>query len=211
MWFSIKPPSDPPPPVLYDTTPLTVVDRQKYLGVIFDHRLTWSSHVAKVYKSMSYYLFLISPHVRFLPTTIVKMLMESLVFSRYTYALLVWGPAISRDCLSCLDRLQNRPVYLTCGLRKYDRVSRCRAGLRWLPVSQLCSIEVFLQCLGSIILVRVLHLVHLLHLGVNILMEPGVNHGLQTFFDLKKLLVNIFFDTRQLHGGMLYHLIYFMI
>ena len=103
MWFSIKPPSGPPPPVLYDTTPLTVVDRQKYLGVIFDHCLTWSSHVAKVCNSMSYYLFLISPHVRFLPTTIVKMLMESLVFSRYTYALPVWGPAISRDCLSRLD------------------------------------------------------------------------------------------------------------
>ena len=121
MWFSIKPPSGPPPPVLHDTTPLTVVDRQKYLRVIFDHRLTWSSHVAKVCKSMSYYLFLqlISPHVRFLPTTIVKMLMESLVFSRYTYALPVWGPAISRDCLSRLDCLQNRAVCLTCGLRKY--------------------------------------------------------------------------------------------
>ena len=115
MWFSIKPPSGPPPPVLYDTTPLTVVDRQKYLGVIFDHRLTWFSHVAKVCKSMSYYLSLISPHVRFLPTTIVKILMESLVFSRYTYALPVWGPAINRDCLSHLDRLQNRAVRLTCG------------------------------------------------------------------------------------------------
>ena len=29
--------------------------------------------------------------------TIVKMLMESLAFSRYTYTLPVWGPAISRD------------------------------------------------------------------------------------------------------------------
>ena len=38
--FSIKPFSGPPPPVLHDATPLTVVDRQKYLGIIFDHRLT---------------------------------------------------------------------------------------------------------------------------------------------------------------------------
>jgi len=85
---------------------------------------------------MSYYLSLIGPHVKSLPTAIVKMLMESLVFSRYTYALPVWGPAINRDCLSRLDRLQNRAVRLTCGLRRYDHVSRCKAGLGWLSVSQ---------------------------------------------------------------------------
>ena len=149
MWFSIKPSSGPPPPVLYDATPLTVVDRQKYLGIIFDHCLTWFAHVAKVCKSMSYYLCLISPHVKFLPTTIVKKLMEPLVFSHYTYALSVWGPAISRDFSSHLDRLQNRAVCLFCGLRKYDRVSQCRAGLRWLPVSQFIQYRSVLAMLGK--------------------------------------------------------------
>ena len=98
---------------------------------------------------MSYYLCLISPHVKFLPTTIEKMLMESLMFSRYTYALLVWGPAISRDFLSRLDRLQNRVVCLFCGLRKYDRVSQCKVGLRWLPVSQFIQYRSVLAMLGQ--------------------------------------------------------------
>ena len=126
------------------------------------------------------------------------MLMESLVFSRYTYALPVWGPAISRDCLSRLDHLQNRAVRLTCGLQKTESYSAGLALGGFLCLS-LYSIEVFLQCLGSITLVRVLHLVHLLHLDVNTLVEPGVHHGLQTFFDLKKLLVYVFSNTRLLY------------
>ena len=122
MWFSIKQPSVPQPPILHDDTPLTVVDKQKYLGVTFDSRLTWSSHISKICGSMSYYLMLINSHVKYLPSTIVKMLIESLVFSQYTYALPVWGPAISKDSMSWLQRMQNRAVRMTCGLRKYDHV-----------------------------------------------------------------------------------------
>jgi len=44
---------------MLDDVPLTVVSKQHYLGLIFDDRLTWSHHVAKVYKSMSYYLYLL--------------------------------------------------------------------------------------------------------------------------------------------------------
>jgi len=43
---------------------------------------------------------------------------EFLVFSRYSYTLPVWGPA--------LWRLHNRSVRLTCDVRNYDRVSNHR-------------------------------------------------------------------------------------
>ena len=50
-------------------------------------------YVASVCKSMSYYLALIGSHARNLPSSIIKMLVECLVFSRYSYALPVWDPA----------------------------------------------------------------------------------------------------------------------
>ena len=134
MWFSIKPPSVPQPPILHGDTPLAVVDKQKYLGVTFDCRLNWSSHVSQICRNMSYCLMLISSHVKYLPNTIVKMMIESLVFSRYTYALPVWGPAISMDSMSRLQRMQNRAVRLSCGLRKFDHVSQNRTNLGWLPI-----------------------------------------------------------------------------
>ena len=48
----------------------------------------------------------------------------------------------------------------------------------------LYCIEVFLQYLGSITMVRVLHLVHLLHLDVNTLMEPGVRTMVYRHFSI---------------------------
>ena len=106
LWFSAKSCNAVvQPQVLIDETPLSQVDRQKYLGVVFDGKLTWSSHVASVCKSMAYYLYLISYHSKSLPYEILKMLVDCLVFSRLTYALPVWGPAVHQNSLSRLNRL----------------------------------------------------------------------------------------------------------
>ena len=84
---------------------------------------------------------LINSHVKYLPSAIVKMLIESLVFSRYTYGLPVWGPAINRDSMSWLQRMQNRAVRMT---RKYDHVSQYRANLGWLPMSEFVQYRTIL-------------------------------------------------------------------
>ena len=134
MWFSIKPSAVAVPPVMVGDAALSVVCKQKYLGVMFDSQLNWSHHVASVCESMSYYLALIGSHAKNLPSSIIKMLVECLVFSRYSYALPVWGPAIHRDSLSRLSHLHNCGIRLTCGLRKYNHVSQHRVRLGWLPV-----------------------------------------------------------------------------
>ena len=48
MWFSAHESSkhaDAQPQILIDDHPLSRVAKQKYLGVIFDKKLNWSSHV----------------------------------------------------------------------------------------------------------------------------------------------------------------------
>ena len=138
MWFSTKSCNAVvQPQVLIDETPLSQVDRQKYLGVVFDSKLTWSSHVATVCKSMAYYLHLINYHNKSLPYDILKMLADSLVFSRLTYPLPVWGPAVHQNSLSRINRLHNRAIRIVCGLCKLDHVSRHRQAIGWLSVPLL--------------------------------------------------------------------------
>ena len=100
MWFNVKRLATSPPPILLNSVPLSSVQKQKYLGVTFDTNLNWSSHVAGVCRSMSYYLHLINCHVKSLPSDIIKMLVESLVF-----------PVILTPCLYG-DRLFSRTPYL---------------------------------------------------------------------------------------------------
>ena len=70
MWFSIKPSAISVPPVVVGDTTLSVVSRQKYLGVMFDSQLNWHHHVAGVCKNMSCYLMMIASHAKNLPSAI---------------------------------------------------------------------------------------------------------------------------------------------
>ena len=167
IWFSIKHLVTSPPPILLDSVPLSSVQKQKYLGVTFDTNLNWSSHVASVCRSMSYYLHLINCHVKSLSSDIIKMLVESLVFSRYTYVLSVWGPAIHQDSLSHISRLQNRAERITCDLRKYDHISHHRGNLRWLSISSFIR-----NC-------SMLTMFDKYHLGKGVALEPPILFGVQ--------------------------------
>ena len=124
MWFKPKASVTGQIPVVYlgDGT-LRSVSTQKYLGVVFNDQLKSDSHVANVSKKVSYYLYWINAHYKHLPNDVLKLLIDSLVLSRLSYALPVWGPAISKQNLHRLQRLHNWAVRIVRGLRKFDHVS----------------------------------------------------------------------------------------
>ena len=93
--------------------------------------------MANVSKKVSYYLYWINAHYKHLPNDVLKLLIDSLVLSRLSYALPVWGPAISKQNLHRLQRLHNWAVRIVGGLRKFDHVSGHRVALGWLPVDTL--------------------------------------------------------------------------
>ena len=110
---------------------LRQVDKQKYLGVMFDT----PKCVCK--KWLSYYLHLINLHKHCLSPHLLKLLMESLVFSHLSYALPVWGPSLNQQLHQRLERSQNRAVRLCKNLSRFDHVSGHYRSLRWLPFQQL--------------------------------------------------------------------------
>ena len=73
--------------IVVDDTPVQVVTKQKYLGVILDDRLSWNHYVSHICKKMSYYLYGISKHRHMLSTNLMKLLIDPLVFSYLNYSL----------------------------------------------------------------------------------------------------------------------------
>ena len=136
MWFKPKrDPSTSPPPVFIDGQQLQEVEEQKYLGIIFDSKLQWGPQVNYICKKASYYLYLLCSHRKSLTHDILKMLTESLILSRFDYALPVWGPPLQKCQVTRLQRLHNRAIRVTKSLRKYDHITRHRNNLNWLPIS----------------------------------------------------------------------------
>ena len=219
MWFSVRSRyNGAQPQILIDNVPLSQVTKQKYLGVTFDNKLNWSSHVAATCRSMAYYLYQINHHSRSLPFNILKMLTESLVFSRLTYALPVWGPAVHQDSLLRLNRLHNRAVCICCGLHKSDHITNHRQTIGWLPVSLLIQHRTLCAMMeqytgGGIQLNPPLQFgqLHTCNLDSCILMAPGVLNILPLFVDADPLLPNAIFDRKLPPGGTLYHIIYLIV
>ena len=109
MWF--RAPSQhvipSPPGIFVNGIHLAVVCKQKYLGLIFDDTLSWSHHVSKVCQSMSYYLYLLNKQRLVFKTSLLKLLIERLVFSRLVYCLPVWGPPLTVTSINRLKCLQH--------------------------------------------------------------------------------------------------------
>ena len=71
------------PSIVADGINLNVMNKQKYLRVIFDPAFSWTNQVSKVCKRMPYYLHLITSHKRTLDAQLLKLLIDSLVFSHH--------------------------------------------------------------------------------------------------------------------------------
>ena len=153
------------PDIVINNMPLQVTVKQKYLGLIFDNKLSWSSHVSHVCKKMSYYLHLVGLHKRTLPASLIKLLMDSLVLPHMQYALPVWGPSLYQQHSQRLQRLQNRAVRLIFSLNKFDHVSNYYKQLQWLNLDQF--IQFRLSCV----------MFHQYHHSKGILLEPPIQFG----------------------------------
>ena len=138
MWFNVRSIKGfKSPPISLNGSPLSQVSTHKYLGVQIDEHLKWISHVSYLCKKMAYYLYLISYHHKALPTSILKLLVESLVLSHLNYALPVWGPSLAHDLLTRLVKMYNRAIRVIGGLKKFDHVSSFRRQLNWLSIDSL--------------------------------------------------------------------------
>ena len=104
--------------VFIGTQKIRVNITPRLLGVILDRSLTFNAHLKELTASLTYSI----PIIRATAYTslgwcrsTIKMAFHALIHSKLDYAAPAWQPWLSDTNLSCLDRLQNRSLWLITG------------------------------------------------------------------------------------------------
>ena len=114
---------------------LTMSSQLKSLGVIFDFRLTFDTHVSSVCKACNYHIWALRHIWRVLPQDVAKTLASSIVSSRLDYCnAVLYGTRNSTT--SKLQKVQNCLARAVLQQRKVCHAQPLLKSLHWLPISQ---------------------------------------------------------------------------
>lgn len=104
--------------IVYSSVNIQLVDEKRFLGIIFDSKLIFQSHVYKIVdkmqKSINIMRHLASVSWGMDPK-ILNMLFKSIVRSHYDYGLVVYGKYISKFLYRKLEVMQNKGLRLITG------------------------------------------------------------------------------------------------
>jgi hypothetical protein len=82
--------------IIVDNNPINHANSVKFLGVIIDEQLTWSTHIDKCAKKISSGLYAINAVKNILNTKNLKILYHSLIQSHLNYCNITWGYALKK-------------------------------------------------------------------------------------------------------------------
>lgn len=110
-------------------------DTVRNLGVVFDTKMTMSSHIIAVSRSLNFHLRNIYRIRRFIDNDICNHTARALITSRLDYSNSLLYGASAKD-LRKLQLIQNRAAKLIFRAKRHDHVSPLLSKLHWLPVKQ---------------------------------------------------------------------------
>ncbi|XDV32774.1 hypothetical protein PO909_003497 [Leuciscus waleckii] len=150
---------------------LQIVSEYKYLGVLIDSKLSFTSHVKRVCNRIKFTLSNFR-HIRHqMSTQAAEMYMHSMIFSHITYCLPIWSQA-SVTSLKPLQSLYKQTVTILeknpCISHHYKNIDYS-AGKTWSNIQiYVFCIKLFIVCpLGKVYLVKLLFLFELLLSGTS--------------------------------------------
>jgi len=150
-----------------------------------------------VCKKMLYYLYLIKSHYNVLKFDVMKLLIESLVFSHLSYSISVWGVSLKQHLEKCLECLQNRAVHLLFHLQKFDHVTSYYRRVSWLP-SNLIKYHSVLCFINFVDMAEVFHWSPLFSLAGLLITTPQLNFFSHIVWGVVCRLLCHFFSVKPL-------------
>ena len=102
-----------PIPIVIDDSPISQVDKIKFLGVIIDDRLTWSEHISYISGKLSKSIGILKKVAKFLDNNCMLSLYYTLLYPYITYCHLIWGKTSSTH-LYRPTLLQKKAISIVC-------------------------------------------------------------------------------------------------
>lgn len=114
------------------------------LGVHFNVRFKFTSHINLCLKRAYYNLKMIYPHRSVLNTEIKKTLCESLVLSHLTYGDVVYDSFLTEVDKSRIEKVQRCCMRFIYGIRKFERVTHKLKELNWLTMENRRKLHILI-------------------------------------------------------------------
>jgi hypothetical protein len=111
-----------------------MIDKVRYLGILFDKNLTWKPHINNVHKQARVSNLLFYNLRKFMPPSVLITLYQALYQSRITYCISIWG-ACSISALNRITCCQNFVIRMIGGFAK--RTAVLYKELKVLPIIYL--------------------------------------------------------------------------
>ena len=124
-----------------NSNPLARVNTVKYLGIYIDDNLKWTSHIRYMSLQLAKYCGLFYRIRKFLTKDVLRMLYYSLIYSRITYGITVWGTA-SKTTLHELEVRLNNIIRAIAYSNMNCHVSPLYNNLNLLKLEDIYKLEV---------------------------------------------------------------------
>lgn len=132
--------------VKYQSVNISVVNEKKFLGVIFDSRLNFNSHVLKVVDSMQKRINIMRHLASVswgMDPKLLNIIYKAIVRSHYDYGLIIFGKCISPSLYRKLEVMQNKGLRIITG-------AICSTPINSLEIeSGICPIDVRIKYLSE--------------------------------------------------------------
>ena len=126
----------PPLSVSFNNCPIQQVTCFKLLGVMIDHNLTWSTHIAHILRSVTQNLHLLRRISWLLPRNARLAFYFAYIAPHFNYCSLVWDSCCSGDSKR-LQLAHNYAARLILKLPRFSSASDARSTLGWSTLEQL--------------------------------------------------------------------------
>ena len=154
----------------YNDTPLELVERAKYLGILIDSDTSWDFHIQNLCKQMRYLLSLLRRLRCIFPENLLLQVYKSYIQPKLDYGLTIHG-CTTQENLNPVQRLQNHAARLILGNFEYTNF----CGIELVKSLGLYTIEERRDYFLAMLMFKFIHGIAPTYLCNQIVMNSDIN------------------------------------